>query len=72
MKNNEIYISVDVETSGPIPGEFSLLSIGACLVQDPLMSIYIELQPDSPRHDEEALKVSGLSLEYLQQNGLPP
>ncbi|HFF3441556.1 TPA: 3'-5' exoribonuclease [Escherichia coli] len=72
MKNNEIYISVDVETSGPIPGEFSLLSIGACLVQDPLTSIYIELQPDSPRHDEEALKVSGLSLQYLQQNGLPP
>ncbi|EEC8158738.1 hypothetical protein ACMB9K_001555 [Escherichia coli] len=32
----------------------------------------IELQPDSPRHDEEALKVSGLSLEYLQQNGQPP
>lgn len=31
---NECFISVDVETSGPIPGEFSLLSIGACVVPD--------------------------------------
>lgn len=30
----EIFISVDVETAGPIPGEFSLLSIGACDVDD--------------------------------------
>ncbi|WEF13011.1 3'-5' exonuclease [Pectobacterium actinidiae] len=72
MKNNEIYISVDVETSGPVPGEFSLLSIGACLVQEPTTSFYIELQPDSLRHDDEALAVAGLSLQHLQQNGLPP
>lgn len=24
MKKNEVYISVDIETSGPIPSEFSL------------------------------------------------
>ena len=72
MKNNEIYISVDVETSGPVPGEYSLLSVGACLVQDTAESIYIELQPDSIHHDAEALAVTGLSLEYLQQNGVPP
>lgn len=29
---DEVFISVDVETSGPILGEYSLLSIGACLV----------------------------------------
>lgn len=29
MKNNEIYISTDVETDGPIPGPYSMLSIGA-------------------------------------------
>jgi uncharacterized OsmC-like protein len=27
---NERFYSVDVETSGPIPGDYSLLSIGAC------------------------------------------
>ncbi|MFL1482375.1 3'-5' exonuclease, partial [Pseudomonas grimontii] len=29
MHPDELYVSVDVETSGPIPGEYSLLSIGA-------------------------------------------
>jgi uncharacterized OsmC-like protein len=29
---DKTYISVDVETSGPTPGDYSLLSIGACLV----------------------------------------
>ncbi|RLA29121.1 MAG: 3'-5' exonuclease, partial [Gammaproteobacteria bacterium] len=33
--NREVYLSVDVETSGPIPGEYSLLTIGACDVSDP-------------------------------------
>ncbi|WP_268747167.1 hypothetical protein [Sphingobium sp. Ant17] len=31
----EIFVSVDVETAGPIPGEYSLLSIGACSVFAP-------------------------------------
>ena len=30
----EIFVSVDVETAGPIPGEYSLLSIGACDVDN--------------------------------------
>ncbi|MGL1984483.1 3'-5' exonuclease, partial [Escherichia coli] len=30
----EIFISVDIEASGPVPGKYSLLSIGACLVSD--------------------------------------
>jgi DNA polymerase III alpha subunit (gram-positive type) len=29
MKNNEIYVSVDIETDGPIPGDNSMLSLGA-------------------------------------------
>jgi uncharacterized OsmC-like protein len=28
------YVSVDVETSGPNPAGYSLMSIGACLVAD--------------------------------------
>jgi len=42
MNPDELYVSVDVETSGPIPGEYSLLSIGACLVDQPATSIYLE------------------------------
>lgn len=40
MISDELYISVDVETSGPVPGIYSLLSIGACLVSEPAQSIY--------------------------------
>lgn len=29
MPKKEIYISIDVETDGPIPGEYSMLSLGA-------------------------------------------
>lgn len=72
MESEELYISVDIETSGPVPGEFSLLSVGACLVQNPTKSIYIEIQPESSRHEPEALAVTGLSLEHLEQYGLPP
>ena len=72
MNKSELYVSVDVETSGPIPGEFSLLSIGACIVGKPSEGIYLELQPSAERYDPEALAVSGLSLEKLSAQGLAP
>lgn len=68
----ETYISVDVETSGPNPSQYSLLSIGACLVSDPQRTFYIEIQPQSGNSLEEALTVSGLLLEELAQRGVHP
>ena len=70
--NAEIYISVDVETAGPVPAEYALLSIGACLVDDPAEAFYGELQPDREQSQPEALQISGLSLESLKRNGHPP
>ena len=32
MPRSEIYFSVDIEANGPIPGEFSMTSLGACVV----------------------------------------
>lgn len=73
MSNHkEVFISVDVETAGPIPGEFSMLSIGACLVEDPTISFLCDLKPTSKRADPEALRVTGMSLEQLEQNGTEP
>ena len=68
----EIYISVDIETAGPTPSEYALLSIGACRVDDPDVSFYVELQPTSRAFTREALEISGLSLETLAHEGLPP
>jgi len=47
----EYYISVDVEADGPIPGEYSLSSIGACLAgsfqaDDPELRTYPIVRPD--------------------------
>ena len=49
--NRETFISVDVEASGPTPGEFSLLSIGACVVGAASEQFYVELKPITRNHD---------------------
>lgn len=65
----EIFISVDVETSGPIPGEYSLLTIGACEVYNPKNTFSGLLKPITLKFDPEALAVTGLSLESLAKDG---
>ena len=69
---NEVYICVDVETAGPIPGKYAMLSIGACLVEDTNSTFYVELQPDRSAYLPEALAISGLSLETLKEDGIDP
>ena len=69
---NETYICVDVETAGPIPGQYAMLSIGACLVDDPETNFYLELQPDRTASLPEAMAISGLSLEALKETGSEP
>jgi DNA polymerase III epsilon subunit-like protein len=68
----ETYICVDVETAGPIPGEYALLSIGACLVMDIATNYYVELKPDKQKTSDEAMAVHGLSLESLKRTGIHP
>ncbi len=68
----EIFVSVDVETAGPIPGEFSMLSIGACDAFEPINTFDCTLKPINRNFDPNALAVSGLSLDELAQTGLDP
>jgi diguanylate cyclase (GGDEF)-like protein len=55
---DEALVSVDVETSGPVPGIYSLLAIGACLVEDTGERFYAELKPVRERFDARAVEVS--------------
>jgi DNA polymerase III epsilon subunit-like protein len=68
----ETYVSVDIETAGPNPGQYSLLSIGACLVEAPEITFYVELKPLNREMQPSAYEVHGLSLEALEERGLPP
>jgi ribonuclease T len=66
------YISVDVETAGPYPAKYSLLSIGACTLLEPRHTFYVELQPINQLADPQALAISGLNLAQLAETGLSP
>ena len=58
------YIMVDIESDGPIPGDFSMISFGAVLVNDQLnKTFYGKLKPISDKFIPEALAVSGFSRE---------
>jgi hypothetical protein len=79
----DIYISADVETDGPIPGPFSLLSFGLAAVgrydgahferwPPREQTFYRELRPISDEFQPEALEVNGLDRERLRQDGRDP
>lgn len=69
----ETLVSVDIETSGQSPSVGSMVSIGACIVEDPATSIYLEIKPlaDRPWSDE-AERVHGLDRARLERDGLAP
>ncbi len=65
-------ISVDVETAGPNPGSFALLSIGACTLIHPRQTFYVELKPDRFDFQPQAMEIHGLDLDRLAREGVPP
>jgi len=68
----ERYISVDVETAGPHPSQYSLLTIGACTINGTHSTFYVELRPENMNFVPEALAVSRISMERLAERGQPP
>lgn len=68
----EVFISVDIEASGPIPGEYDLLSIGMCRIDQPEAQFYCELKPVSFKFNAKALEVAGFHLQDLAKNGTDP
>jgi len=58
------YVLVDVESDGPIPGDFSMVCFGAIVVEPGLQrTFYGRLRPISEQWQPEALKVSGFTRE---------
>jgi ribonuclease T len=65
-------IIVDIEIDGPIPGQFSILSIGAVDADNRDRQFYIEIQPVTDNYDEDTLAISGLDREKLKLSGVKP
>lgn len=67
----EALISVDIEADGPIPGKYSMLSIGAVNVFSPGQIFYMEFKPISSIYVPEALAVAAPALTSAKP-GEPP
>jgi DNA polymerase III epsilon subunit-like protein len=63
-------ISVDVETAGPNPADYALLSIGACTLMRPRQEFYVEFKPDKKGLDAEAMAVHNLNFAILKKTGV--
>lgn len=69
-----LYISVDIEASGPIPGDYNMLSVGLAVVgEEHDKCLYIELKPINDNAIPEAMEhVGGLTLAGLAATGVDP
>jgi hypothetical protein len=79
----DVYFSADIETDGPIPGPYSMLSFAMVYAgtfdgrdfrspDDYAESFYRELKPISDKFQPEALRVNGLDRERLLREGETP
>jgi len=68
----DFYISVDVETAGPNPSQYSLLTIGACTLDEHPGSFYVEIKPVNEKITPEAYAVHHLDMKRLAERGKSP
>lgn len=79
----DVFFSADIESDGPVPGAYSMLSFAFVVAgrfdgvrYEPPASfddaLELELRPITDRFDPEALAVSGLSRERLLREGREP
>lgn len=60
------YIMVDIEADGPIPGDYSMICLGAVVVEPGLgRTFHGKLRPISDRFIPEALAMSGFTREQV-------
>jgi len=58
------WISIDIETDGLIPSDYSMISIGAVIVEKDLSkTFYAELKPISDNFNEKMLSIGGFKRE---------
>ena len=82
----ELYISVDVEPDGHVPGTSSIVSLGACAAavrdedgaitaldgEDDANTFYAVLRPITDQYVEKALRATGFDRATLEREGRRP
>jgi hypothetical protein len=79
----DLYFSVDIETDGPIPGCYSMLSFALVKAgrfdgrtferaDERAPTFYAELKPISDRFDPDAMRVNGMDRDALAADGQKP
>ena len=64
MSQNTTWVMVDVEADGPAPGLFSMIELGAVIVESNLnRTFYSNLKPISDQYQFDALAVTGYDRE---------
>jgi hypothetical protein len=67
MERRKKYVSVDIESSGQFPWNSSMLSLGACVVDEKFdKRFYVELKPITDEYVPEAIKIGASSLNCLK------
>ncbi len=83
MGDADLYFSVDIESDGPIPSVYSMLSFGLAVaarfdgatfagLAPGKRTFYRELKPISPNYLPEAIAVTGLERAVLERDGASP
>ena len=72
-----VYISIDCEATGPVPGLYNLVSIGAVPVvpegnRHRVMEdvLYLEFKPEFPGFQREAMRIHGITRRHLEKEGV--
>ena len=75
LKGNEmreLFIAVDIEATGPVPGKYSMYEIGAVSVDFPDYDFEAKIALLNDAHDPEALDATGVTMESLRCCGADP
>ena len=70
-----VYVCIDIEASGPVPGFYNMVSIGGVAVRlgaaghERGEEFYYELKPISEGFDPHAMSIHGISRAHLEAHG---
>jgi ribonuclease T len=73
IQNGEMYISVDIETTGATVGRYSMFQLGACVVGNDSESFFRNITPLNSNFDQEAFVACNFpSMKVIFERGQDP